>query len=119
MNNMKTMSDSYIGAIEFTEHAELQGRPLPAAVKNKAIVDCLDFIVEAEKRVPTIDWAHPNIQQRAGQDFWFTRNGHGCGFWDGDWPEHEGEVLTNLSKEFGEVYIYVGDDGQVYSGGGK
>lgn len=24
---------------------------------------------------------------RAGHDFWLTRNGHGAGFWDGDWNE--------------------------------
>jgi|SRR5882672_618798 len=29
---------------------------------------------------------------QAGHDFWLTRNGHGCGFWDGDWrAAHRGE----------------------------
>ena len=23
----------------------------------------------------------------AGHDLWLNRNGHGCGFWDGDWRE--------------------------------
>jgi len=52
--------------------------------------------------------------ERAGHDFWLTRNGHGAGFWDGDWPEH-GEELTKASKRFGEVDLYVGDDGMIYS----
>lgn len=50
----------------------------------------------------------------AGHDFWLTRAGHGCGFWDGDYPEKEGEILTEKAKEFGEVDIYVGDDGKLY-----
>lgn len=53
---------------------------------------------------------------RAGHDFWLTRNGHGAGFWDGDWPEEVGERLTQVSKKYGEVYLYLGDDEQVYVG---
>jgi hypothetical protein len=49
-----------------------------------------------------------------GHDFWLTRNGHGCGFWDGDYPEPEDKALTDASKGFGEVYLYVGDDGKIY-----
>jgi hypothetical protein len=26
-------------------------------------------------------------EARAGHDFWLTRNGHGAGFWDGDWQQ--------------------------------
>ena len=52
-------------------------------------------------------------REQAGHDFWLTRNGHGCGFWDGDWPEKAGERLTKASKEFGEVHIYT-DSGLVH-----
>jgi hypothetical protein len=65
--------------------------------------------------------------ERAGHDFWLTRNGHGAGFWDGDWQqpmptEHEsagryrtvGEFLTAMSKPYGSVDLYVGDDGMIY-----
>lgn len=54
--------------------------------------------------------------ERAGQDFWFTRNGHGAGFWDGDWPEPAATRLTDAAHAYGEVYLYVGDDGMIYSG---
>jgi hypothetical protein len=50
----------------------------------------------------------------AGHDFWLTRNGHGTGFWDGDWPEDAGKRLTVASKRFGEIHLYVGDDGLLY-----
>ena len=52
---------------------------------------------------------------RAGHDFWLTRNGHGAGFWDGDWTEPAATALTDASQTFGEVNLYVGDDGKIYA----
>lgn len=51
---------------------------------------------------------------RAGHDFFLTRCGHGAGFWDGDWPKEEGKRLTEASQRYGEIYVYVGDDGKLY-----
>ena len=50
----------------------------------------------------------------AGHDFLLTRNGHGAGFWDGDWKE--GEALTAIADSFPGIALYVGDDGKVYGG---
>jgi hypothetical protein len=47
-------------------------------------------------------------------DFWLTRNHHGAGFWDGDYPRYMGEKLTELSHKFREVTPIVGDDGKIY-----
>jgi hypothetical protein len=44
---------------------------------------------------------------QAGHDFWLTRNGHGAGFWDGDWPEPEATTLTTASEKMGEIDLYV------------
>lgn len=49
----------------------------------------------------------------AGHDFWLTSNGHGAGFWDGDWPTY-GDMLTKLSKCYPEIDITVGDDGKLH-----
>jgi hypothetical protein len=49
--------------------------------------------------------------ETVGHDFMLTRNGHGAGFWDGDY-EH-GDELTNASKPYGETYIYVDAKGEV------
>jgi hypothetical protein len=54
-------------------------------------------------------------ESQVGHDFWLTRNGHGAGFWDGDWPEPEASILDISSKEAGEVDLYIGDDGLIYS----
>ena len=52
--------------------------------------------------------------ERAGHDFWLTRSHHGCGFWDGDWPE-AGDRLTEACKSYPEVTLYVGDDELIYA----
>lgn len=43
----------------------------------------------------------------AGHDFWLTRNGHGAGYWDGDYPEGVEDRLTAAAHAFGEIDIYV------------
>lgn len=53
----------------------------------------------------------------AGRDFWYTREGHGAGFWDGDWPEAAGEHLSSAAKEFGTADWYLGDDGAIWQMG--
>ena len=50
----------------------------------------------------------------AGHDLWLTRNGHGAGFWDGDWPEPAATELDEAAKRMGGVDLYVGDDGRIY-----
>lgn len=52
--------------------------------------------------------------EQAGHDFWLTRNGHGAGFWDGDWPEPQATELTDAAKMFGMSDLYLGDDGLLY-----
>lgn len=52
--------------------------------------------------------------ERAAFHFWLTRNGHGAGFWDGDWSDSVEDRLTWLATSFGEQWPYVGDDGLIY-----
>jgi hypothetical protein len=55
------------------------------------------------------------IEEQAGHDFWLTRNGHGAGFWDGDWPEPYAEMFTEGAKSYGEFQPYLGDDSLIYA----
>ena len=48
-----------------------------------------------------------------GHNFWLTRNGHGAGFWDKNLGEL-GDKVSEICKEFGEKYTYVGDDKKIY-----
>jgi hypothetical protein len=52
--------------------------------------------------------------QHIGHDFWLTRNGHGAGFWNGDYVN--GDELTTLAESFGKADIYIDDNGKVYIG---
>jgi len=58
-------------------------------------------------------FADGNDAGKGGHNLWLTRNGHGAGFWDGDYPIH-GDELTKRAKAYGEEYLYVGDDGKIY-----
>jgi hypothetical protein len=44
-------------------------------------------------------------------DFILTCNGHGAGFWDGDY--NEGDKLTELCKPYGSFDTYVTDDNKI------
>ena len=53
---------------------------------------------------------------RAGHDFWLTRNGHGSGFWDNDWPLPYADLLDKAAQAAGTCDLYVGDDDMIYCG---
>lgn len=54
-------------------------------------------------------------ESMAGHDFWLTRNGHGSGFWDGDWHEPAASHLTTAARNHGDFDLYVGDDGMIHA----
>lgn len=71
--------------------------------------DCQDFLARCRVRGLTdVD------NSQGGHDFWLTRNGHGAGFWDGDWGD-QGDALTAIAEEFGSTTLYVGDDNQIHA----
>lgn len=78
---------------------ELYGQTIQAAIDTQEVKCGPDFDA----------WGH------AGHDFWLTRCGHGAGFWDGDWPEPQGEHLSDAACKCGTVDLYVGDDGKIYA----
>lgn len=54
-------------------------------------------------------------ETRAGADYWYTRNGHGVGFWSRDELDSElGKQLTDATGR-GEVYpFYQKEDGKAF-----
>ena len=63
------------------------------------------------------DWVAYD-QEAAGRDFWYTRNGHGVGFWDRDALRADGlgDQLSEDCRTWRECYLYRGDDGLLYVG---
>ncbi len=51
--------------------------------------------------------------ERAGHDFWLTRNHHGAGYWDRDLGD-VGDRLTQAAHAASERYLYIGDAGIIY-----
>lgn len=49
----------------------------------------------------------------AGRDFWYTRCGHGVGFWDRG-LDAIGDRLSAAARAFSNVDVYRGDDGRIY-----
>lgn len=76
--------------------------------------DCAEFLSKADSIIQDQPGIYSRNLELAGHDFWLTRNHHGAGFWDGDWEE--GDKLTEIAQSFGEVDLYVGDDGKIYQG---
>jgi hypothetical protein len=123
---MSDMVKSYLATALWAEtdnSTESGGEPLdknytiadfaPEAVA-KAVADCAAFEEKAGPLLEGIERQGQDVPDVIGFHFWLTRNGHGAGFWDGDYPKEIGEALTKLSHEFGETDAYVGDDGKLH-----
>lgn len=88
--------DAHFGLEDFTVEA-----------LRKACEDCDAFQATHDDDLCDEDDGH------AGHNFWLNRNGHGAGFWDSDYEEEKGERLSEGCKEFGELYIYINDNGSL------
>ena len=84
MTRIEAMTQAYIAAIYFTETGD-DGQPaadaeLSVLSKLQANQACRNFLQAIQ--------SHPDVQDhlldvtQMGHDLWFTRNGHGVGFWD-------------------------------------
>lgn len=86
----------------------------PETLKNMEI-DCKRFQEENRDLYIKAGWS----DEQAGHDFWLSRNGHGAGFFDRvtDTEENSkiGDILQDKAKEYGQVDLYVGDDGKIYN----
>jgi hypothetical protein len=99
---------AYLEAIDFTETGDTDqpdnGTELCTEFMRESIIDCLAFYSRIRCYL-----SDDNIEQ-AGHDFWFTRNGHGVGYWDR--PEVYGEytdLFTRLAKQSGTADAYFED----------
>lgn len=80
--------------------------------------DCESFLLGYGETIRTLNYDATRSQccgepwsnfDLAGHDFLLTRQGHGAGFWDRGLGE-VGIELTNVSKAYGDTYVYVTDD---------
>ena len=116
MTDEQTFIDSYIETAIWSSTDDT-GEPLDKRFDagdlsedaiNTINRDCKQFIKLNEPVLDNLDYA------QCGHDFWLTRNGHGAGFWDGDYEEKTGEYLTQASKDAGTSDLYIADDGKLW-----
>ncbi len=109
LRDLDNFTDAYIAAALFSSvddddvplDRNYRMRDISAKSLHAMIRDCERFAAENAELLETLD------DERAGQAFWLTRNGHGAGFWDGDYPEPEATELSHAAKRFGPVDLYV------------
>lgn len=93
---------------------------LAPETRAEMAADCASFYNDPNNAEGLEIWRDEfGSDEQAGHDFWLTRNSHGAGFWDrfsGEGPEAAaGTALTKASKPYGEVSLYLGDDGRIYA----
>ncbi len=69
------------------------------------------FVEDARKDCAKFAALNCELLSRAGDpwqngtDFWYTRNGHGVGFWDRGYPDEIGDALSESASKFGNHYL--------------
>ncbi len=91
---------------------------------KEMVADCDAFEKENETMLALAYASGDYTANRAGVDFWLTRNGHGAGYWDcGELTKlivgknnetNVGKVLTERAHVYGSMDLYRGDDGKLY-----
>lgn len=121
LNRVEGVNDfvrGYLEAAFFTSSGDVEDEvpedkgiaDLAPASLQQAISDCHKFQQDnAELLQQAYDSNVPYDEERAGNDFWYTRNQHGVGFWDRDLGEI-GEALTKAADAYREVYLMMDGD---------
>jgi hypothetical protein len=115
-----TIVNAYIEALYFADTGE-DGQPDHDAELAPETVERIKHDVEQFLSVAPMnkisglgDWTWDLV----GHDLYFTRQGHGTGFWDR--ADSYGsklvtEQLTRIAEHLGHVDYYQGDDGLIYN----
>lgn len=117
---MNAFLSGYIMAIYFTDTGDGEQPSseieMSDAAFQRAYQECFAF-QSANACLLTDAYARDGYsEERAGHDFWLTRNGHGTGYWDRNELEADdlGQRLSGATKLFGECWTTEGDDGLLY-----
>jgi hypothetical protein len=89
---------------------------VPPSILAQLREDCDAFWSEFGERIEAIATEHDRnfpdwLASQAGHDFYLTRNRHGAGFWDGDWPAPLSHHLTVGSHAYGPESLHTWEDG--------
>ena len=122
IDTLDAFTRAYIEAAIWTEcnpdSNELDGKTIEDMSEEgfkQAIAECAAFVKANETLIRRAWYKSSTLYtaDRAGHDFWLTRNGHGAGFWDRGLGEI-GDKLTEAAKKFPSIYLWLGEDGKLY-----
>jgi hypothetical protein len=118
--NASAVLAGYLEAALWSSTNEDTGEPLDrdfsvSDIKGKTLAKLKGHVTKFLAAAKGLDLSGYRASQ-VGHDLWLTQNGHGAGFWDGDYedPPGLGYKLDRIAKFLGEVNLYVGDDGKLY-----
>ena len=101
------------------------------SARSAARADCAKFLEALQNTSCPYLSEYDNLYDAAddlqgnghiGHDFFLTRNGHGAGFWDGDYTDRETgieygdlicDVLHAVFGEYSDIHLWSTDDGCV------
>ncbi len=121
MTDLEQFTAAYIEALYFTDAGDGDQPGKDAALDPETLLDiqadCRSFwrrfgcFVNAAEC--TRGSGEYSIAAQAGHDFWLTRNGHGAGFWDGDWNKPYANMLAEGAQCYGVFETYLSDAGTI------
>lgn len=82
------------------------GSDLSVKAIKSMIQDCKEFQQENASLLAQAYEDPGYDEERAGFDFWLTRNRHGAGFWDRGLPYQVGRALTDAAHAYGSSDLY-------------
>ena len=102
-----TFVSAYFEAVDFTEEAE--GREIGEEFERASVIDCLAFYAKFQCYIPT------ESLKSVAHNFWYSRNGHGVGFWDRragleNIQEHVCDRMQSYSEAVGEACVMYWED---------
>lgn len=111
------------GDLESAAFADLAPEALESIIADCEAFqkDAAGLLANAYKRKDAKGVAYD--EEAAGRDLWYTRNGHGVGFWDRDALDAHGlgddlAALCGTFTKHTERSIYLGDDERIHYCGG-
>ena len=119
---LDTFAQGYVEAMFFTETGHMEDEDCEDATFDDLSPEALATIASdcaafqsANRALLEEAYGREYTEEQAGRDYWFTRNGHGVGFWDRR-ELREGGLGDKLSAacRCDAVTLYMGDDGLLY-----
>lgn len=98
--NMDTFTAAYVDCALWVFELDGLGIDLPDGLQEQAEEDCKAF-QESNWQDLAGKFHSEEGTARAGHDFYLTRERHGAGFWDGDYPHDVGSRLTESAQAYG------------------